>query len=117
MALPGFGRPPAYYFLWILPRNSFNRLCGLVADAKIPRFFLTLLIRLFSWKYGVNLFPRDPIISPAKLMWGKIRTAERARPWVRFWLEEYCKNGCAPGGKLRYKDFLVLEEILSEMNL
>ncbi len=55
MALPGFGRPPAYYFIWILPRNSFNRLCGLVADAKLPRFLLILLIRLFSWKYGVNL--------------------------------------------------------------
>ena len=55
MALPGFGRPPAYYFIWILPRNSFNRLCGLVADAKLPRFLLRLLIRLFSWKYGVNL--------------------------------------------------------------
>ena len=55
MALPGFGRPPAYYFLWILPRNSFNRLCGSVADAKLPRFLLKLLIGLFSWKYGVNL--------------------------------------------------------------
>ena len=55
MALPGFGRPPAYYFIWILPRNSFNRLCGLFADAQLPRFLLTLLIRLFSWKYGVNL--------------------------------------------------------------
>ena len=55
MALPGFGRPPAYYFIWILPRNSFNRLCGYIADAKLPRFFLILLIRLFSWKYGVNL--------------------------------------------------------------
>ena len=55
MALPGFGRLPAYYFIWILPRNSFNRLCGLFADAQLPRFLLTLLIRLFSWKYGVNL--------------------------------------------------------------
>ena len=55
MALPGFGRPPAYYFIWILPRNSFNRLCGLFADAQLPRFLLTLLIRFFSWKYGVNL--------------------------------------------------------------
>ena len=55
MALPGFGRPPAYYFIWILPRNSFNRLCGLFADAQLPRFLLTLLIRLFSWKYGVKL--------------------------------------------------------------
>ena len=55
MALPAFGRPPAYYFIWILPRNSFNRLCGLVADAQLPRFLLKLLIRIFSWKYGVNL--------------------------------------------------------------
>ena len=55
MALPGFGRLPAYYFIWILPLNSFNRLCGLFADAQLPRFLLTLLIRLFSWKYGVNL--------------------------------------------------------------
>ena len=55
MALPGFGRPPAYYFIWILPRNSFNRFCGIVADAQLPRCLLPLLIRLFSWKYGVNL--------------------------------------------------------------
>ena len=55
MALPGFGRPPVYYFIWILPRNSFNRLCGVIADTQLPRFLLTFLIRLFSWKYGVNL--------------------------------------------------------------
>tara|TARA_B100000686_G_scaffold344576_1_gene427458 strand:+ start:150 stop:1016 length:867 start_codon:yes stop_codon:yes gene_type:complete len=55
MALPGFGRPPAYYFIWILPRNAFNRLCGILADIQLPRFLLTFLIRLFSWKYGVNL--------------------------------------------------------------
>jgi len=55
MVLPGFSRPAAYYFIWILPRNSFNRLCGLFADAQFPRFLLTQLIRLFSWKYGVNL--------------------------------------------------------------
>ena len=55
MALRGFGRPPAYYFIWILPRNLFNRLCGFVADAKLPRFLLIFLIRLFAWKYGVNL--------------------------------------------------------------
>ena len=66
MALPGFGRPPAYYFLWILPRNSFNRLCGLLADAKLPRFLLTLLIRLFSWKYGVNLEESSKQVSEYK---------------------------------------------------
>ena len=66
MALPGFGRPPAYYFLWILPRNSFNRLCGLVADTKFPRFLLTLLIRLFSWKYGFNLEESSKQVSEYK---------------------------------------------------
>ena len=66
MALPGFGRPPAYYFLWILPRNSFNRLCGLLADTKFPRFLLTLLIRLFSWKYGVNLKESSKQVSEYK---------------------------------------------------
>ena len=66
MALPGFGRPPAYYFLWILPRNSFSRLCGLLADAKVPRFLLTLLIRLFSWKYGVNLEEASKQVSEYK---------------------------------------------------
>jgi phosphatidylserine decarboxylase len=55
MALPGFGRPPAYYFIWILPRNAFNRICGIVADAKLPNLLLTPLIRLFSWKFGVDL--------------------------------------------------------------
>ena len=66
MALQGFGRPPAYYFIWILPRNSFNRLCGLVADAKLPRFLMTLLIRLFSWKYGVNLEEASKQVSEYK---------------------------------------------------
>ena len=66
MALPGFGRPPAYYFIWILPRNSFNRLCGLVADARFPRFLMTLLIRLFSWKYGVNLEEASKHVSEYK---------------------------------------------------
>ena len=66
MALPGFGRPPAYYFIWILPRNSFNRLCGFVADAKFPRFLMTLLIRLFSWKYGVNLEEASKQVSEYK---------------------------------------------------
>ncbi|MBL4578853.1 MAG: phosphatidylserine decarboxylase, partial [SAR324 cluster bacterium] len=55
MAIPGFGHPPAYYFMWILPRNLFSRLCGIVADARIPRPLLTSLIKLFSWKFGVDL--------------------------------------------------------------
>ena len=55
MAIPGFGHPPAYYFMWILPRNLISRICGILADARIPRPLLTPLIRLFSWKFGVDL--------------------------------------------------------------
>ena len=55
MLLPGFGRPPAYYFMWILPRNLFSRLCGFVADIRIPRLLLTPLIRIFSRIYSVEL--------------------------------------------------------------
>ena len=55
MVIPGFGHPPAYYFMWILPRNLFSRLCGILADARIPRPLLTPLIKLFSWKFGVDL--------------------------------------------------------------
>ena len=66
MVLPGFGRPTAYYFICILPRNLFSRICGHVADAKLPRFLLTLLIRLFSWKYGVNLNEASKKVSEYK---------------------------------------------------
>ena len=55
MSLPGFGHPPAYYFMWILPRNIFSRLCGFVADVQIPRPLLTRLIKIFSRIYGVEL--------------------------------------------------------------
>jgi phosphatidylserine decarboxylase len=55
MSLPGFGRPPAYYFMWILPRNLFSRLCGFVADIRMPRLLLTPLIRIFSRIYSVEL--------------------------------------------------------------
>ena len=55
MSLPGFGRPPAYYFMWILPRNLFSRLCGFVADIRMPRILLTPLIKIFSRIYSVDL--------------------------------------------------------------
>ena len=47
MAIPGFGHPPAYYFMWILPRNLFSRLCGFVADARIPRTFVNSINQIF----------------------------------------------------------------------
>ena len=55
MSLRGFGRPPTYYFLWILPRNLFSRFCGIIADAKLPGFILIPLILLFSRFYGIDL--------------------------------------------------------------
>ena len=55
MSIRGFGRPPAYYFVWILPRNLFSRLCGIVADAKLPSLILIPLILLFSRFYRIDL--------------------------------------------------------------
>lgn len=55
MSLPGFGSPPAYYFMLILPRNLFSRICGFVADVRMPRLLLNALIRLFVRIFDVNL--------------------------------------------------------------
>ena len=63
MSLRGFGRPPAYYFLWILPRNIFSRICGHIADLNIPSFALEPLIKLFSQIYKVNLAESEKNIS------------------------------------------------------
>ena len=53
--LRGFGRPPTYYFIWILPRNIFSRICGYFADIKIPGFLLKPIIIFFSRIYGIDL--------------------------------------------------------------
>ncbi len=63
MSLRGFGRPPAYYFIWILPRNLFSRLCGHIADFRAPNFLLEPLIKLFSRIYGVNLEESEKKVS------------------------------------------------------
>ena len=63
MSLRGFGRPPAYYFLWILPRNLISRVCGYIADLHIPSFVLKPLIKLFSKIFGVNLEESEKKIS------------------------------------------------------
>ena len=55
MSLPGFGYPPAYYFVWILPRNLFSRFCGFLANVRMPSLLLTPLIQLFSRIFGVDL--------------------------------------------------------------
>ena len=55
MSLPGFGSPPAYYFMWILPRNLFSRFCGFLADVRMPSLLLTPLIQLYSRIFGVDL--------------------------------------------------------------
>ena len=59
----GFGRPPAYYFLWILPRNLISRVCGYIADLHIPSFVLKPLIKLFSKVFEVNLEESEKKIS------------------------------------------------------
>lgn len=66
MAIRGFGHPPAYYFLWILPRNLFSRLFGYIADKKFPGFILIPLIKLFSKFYGVNLSESEKKVSEFK---------------------------------------------------
>ena len=63
MFLKVLGRPPAYYFLWILPRNLFSRICGYIADFHLPNFILKPLIKLFSKVYGVNLTESEKKIS------------------------------------------------------
>ena len=55
MSFPGFGHPPALYFLWILPRNLLSRICGWYAELRIPHFILHPLIRLFCLIYKVDL--------------------------------------------------------------
>ena len=55
MVFPGFGKPPALYFLWILPKNLFSRICGYVANLKLPPFILQRLIRLFCHFYPIDL--------------------------------------------------------------
>ena len=55
MSFPGFGHPPTLYFLWILPRNLFSRICGWYAELRIPHFILHPLISLFCLIYKVDL--------------------------------------------------------------
>ena len=55
MVFPGFGKPPVLYFLWILPKNLFSRICGYFAERKLPAFILQPLIRLFCRVYPIDL--------------------------------------------------------------
>ena len=63
MVFKVFGRPTIFFFLWILPRNLFSRICGNIADFHLPSSFLKIIIRLFSKLYGVNLAESEKKIS------------------------------------------------------
>ncbi len=47
--------PIAYYFLYLLPKNSFSRLCGIIAELHIPQLLLQPLIQSFIWIFKVDM--------------------------------------------------------------
>ncbi len=47
--------PFSYYLLYLLPKNSFSRLCGWVAEQPWPPFFRQLLIRSFIRAFQVDM--------------------------------------------------------------
>ena len=50
---PG-GKPLGFHLLSLLPRNLFSRLCGRIADMRLPVWLLQSLIRGFAWAFGVD---------------------------------------------------------------
>mgnify|MGYP006160648091 FL=1 len=50
---PG-GKPLGFHLLLLLPRNLFSRLCGRIADMRLPVWLLQSLIRGFAWAFGVD---------------------------------------------------------------
>ena len=47
--------PLGYYFLWILPKNLFSRLCGWFANLHLPPWILQPLLRLFVRVFQVDM--------------------------------------------------------------
>ena len=47
--------PVSYYFLYLLPKNTFSRLCGIIAAWRLPGFFLVPMIRLFIRAFHVDM--------------------------------------------------------------
>ncbi|MBF0288811.1 MAG: phosphatidylserine decarboxylase [SAR324 cluster bacterium] len=47
--------PIGYYFFYLLPKSSFSRLCGIIAELRIPKFLLQPLIRCFIWIFKIDM--------------------------------------------------------------
>ena len=52
--MPQGGKPLGFHLLSLLPRNLFSRLCGRIADTRLPAWLLQPLIRGFAWAFGVD---------------------------------------------------------------
>ena len=52
--MPTGGKPLGFYLLAVLPRNLFSRLCGFIADLRLPALLLQPLIRGFAHAFGVD---------------------------------------------------------------
>lgn len=47
--------PLAYYFLFLLPKNAFSRFCGMIAEAPLPAFLLSLMIHSFIRIFKIDM--------------------------------------------------------------
>jgi len=47
--------PLGYYFLYLLPKNAFSRLCGIIAELRLPSMILQPLIRLFIRVFRIDM--------------------------------------------------------------
>lgn len=47
--------PIVYYFLYLLPKNAFSRLCGVMAEWHLPPLLLLPLIRSFIWVFKIDM--------------------------------------------------------------
>ena len=52
--MPPGGKPLGFHLLSLLPRNLFSRLCGRIADTRLPAWLLQPLIRGFARVFGVD---------------------------------------------------------------
>ena len=47
--------PVAYYFLYLLPKNAFSRLCGIIAERPLPAWLLTPMIEGFIRVFKIDM--------------------------------------------------------------
>lgn len=51
----GKRHPLAYYFLYLLPKNAFSRLCGMIAERPLPSWLLLPMIRGFVAAFKIDM--------------------------------------------------------------